>query len=84
MLLFRVLNNISQVLMPGEIAKSIKCGANFSIAKTSHGNLISWGWYIGGVLGRGNGLITSQPTVIPTLGNGMEDKIVDIFATVRH
>jgi len=74
------MENLSGILQSNEKIVKVSCGANFTIAVTNLGNCLSWGWGIKGVLGRGRGLISPEPNVVYSLGNGVEDKIVSLVA----
>ena len=37
-----------------ETVVKVSCGANFTVALTSAGNVCTWGWGANGVLGRGS------------------------------
>jgi len=76
----RRVESASSILARGEKIVRVYCGANFTVAATDRGNCCSWGWGQGGVLGRGRGMVSSEPNVLYSLGNEDEDKAVALLA----
>ena len=69
------------MLKKDEKVVSVQCGATFSLGLTNKGNCVSWGWGAGGVLGRGKGIISPEPSYLYSLGcHTGEDRIVELLA----
>ena len=73
------MENISSLLAHDEFVMKVQCGAAFTIARTNKNNCISWGWADYGVLGRGKGIVTSEPSMISSLGTKVEDRYVALL-----
>lgn len=68
-------------VLPSRLAYAT-CGANFTLAVTNHGALVSWGWPAHGVLGRDH--LAAAIDVIGRFDGGPAAKVLAVAAGSRH
>jgi hypothetical protein len=53
---------------PGAVICSVSCGSTFTVAADTEGNMYSWGWNEGGVLGHGTAHFSAAPQLMNKIG----------------